>query len=111
VIQSLPPIEGVRLINLDNPDADDFINKSVEDITEEVQGVELPQRSQRWKDMMEAAEEYYAVLRNANGKPPEELARLRKQLDELSLPFSDDPAYQALLRSERVAAGLNGEAN
>ncbi len=42
IIQSLPPIEGVQLLNLDNPQAEDFTNKSVEDIAEEVQGVELP---------------------------------------------------------------------
>jgi predicted ATP-binding protein involved in virulence len=111
VIQSLPPVEGVQLINLDNPDAEDFANKSVEDIAADLQGVENPQRSKRWQDMMEAAEEYYAVLRDAKGKSPEEVARLKNRLDELSLPFSDDPAYQALLVSERVAAGLNEEAH
>lgn len=111
VIQSLPPVEGVQLINLDNPDAEDFANKSVEDIAEDLQGVDKTQRSKRWHDMMEAAEEYYAVLRDANGRSAEEVARLKQRLDELSLPFSDDPAYQALLVSERVAAGLNGEAH
>jgi predicted ATP-binding protein involved in virulence len=109
VIQSLPAVDGVQLINLDNPEADDFSNKSVEDITEEVQGVDLPQRSKRWQDMMSAAEEYYAVLRAATGQSPEEITRLKNRLDELSLPFSDDPAYQALLVSERTAAGLNEE--
>lgn len=52
VIQALPPIDTVRLLNLDDPHADDFANKSVEDISEQVQGVELPQRSQRYLDMM-----------------------------------------------------------
>jgi predicted ATP-binding protein involved in virulence len=45
VIQSLRPIEGVQLLNLDNEHAEEFANKSVEDISEEIQGVELPQRS------------------------------------------------------------------
>jgi predicted ATP-binding protein involved in virulence len=108
VIQSLPPVEGVQLINLDNPDAEDFANKSVEDIAEDLQGVENPQRSKRWQDMMEAAEEYYAVLRDANGKPAEEVARLKQRLDDLSLPFSDDPAYQAFLQMQRAAVGMGG---
>jgi predicted ATP-binding protein involved in virulence len=108
VIQSLPPVEGVQLINLDNPDAEDFANKSVEDIAEDLQGVDQPQRSKRWQDMMEAAEEYYAVLRNANGKSPEEVAQLKKRLDQLSLPFSDDPAYQAFLQMQRAAVGMGG---
>jgi predicted ATP-binding protein involved in virulence len=109
VIQSLPPLHGVQLINLDNPDAEDFANKSVEDISEEVQGVELPQRSQRWLDMMEAAEKYYTLLQNQNGASANDIESLRQKLDELSLPFSDDPAYQAFLRSQRVAAGLDQE--
>lgn len=110
IIQSLPPIDGVRLINLDAPAHDQpFANQSLEDIAESVQDVEMPQRSQRWQSMLKAAEEYYAVLRDAKGKTPDDVARLKNRLDELTLPFSDDPAYQALLKSERVAAGLNGE--
>jgi predicted ATP-binding protein involved in virulence len=110
IIQSLPPIDGVRLINLDATDQDQsFANQSLEDIAESVQDVEMPQRSHRWLSMLKAAEEYYAVLRDAKGKTPDEVARLKHKLDELTLPFSDDPAYQALLKSERIAAGLNGE--
>lgn len=109
IIQSLPPGETVRLINLDNPQADDFANKSVEDISEDVQGVQLPQRSQRYLEMLRTAEEYYRLLREASDASEEEKRRLSERLDRLSLPFSDDPAYQALLHFERVAAGLNGE--
>lgn len=109
VIQSLPPIDGVQLINLDNPEAEDFVNKSVEDISEEVQGVELPQRSQRYLDMLHTAEEYYRLLREVPDASEDEKQRLSDRLDQLSLPFSDDPAYQAFLNLQRVASGLNGE--
>ena len=109
IIQSLPPTDVVKLINLDNPVANDFSNKSVEDISEEVQGVELPQRSHRWLEMMSTAEQYYALLRSAKEIPAEEIEKLRRHLDELSLPFSDDPAYQALLRSQRAATGIDQE--
>jgi predicted ATP-binding protein involved in virulence len=111
IIQSLPSIEGVQLVNLDNPQAADFTNKSVEDIAEEVQGVVLPQRSKRFRDMMEAAEEYYAILRRTPGANPEEQERMKGRLDELSMPYSDDPAYQAFLKMQRVASGIdrNGE--
>ena len=46
IIQSLPPIEGVQLLNLDDEHADEFANKSVEDISEEIQGIELPAKEQ-----------------------------------------------------------------
>ena len=108
IIQSLPPIEGVRLINLDNPTAEAFVNKSVEDITEEVQGIELPQRSQRFRDMMRTAERYYAKLREAEGTASEERDRLKAELDQLMLPFSDDPAFQAFLQMQRAASGIDG---
>lgn len=108
VIQSLRPSDNVRLINLDDPDAAQIENRSIEDITEDVQKVEVPQRSQRYLDMMHAAEGYYRLLRESPNASPDEKMRLSKRLDELILPFSDDPAYQALLRTQREAAGLGG---
>ena len=59
--------------------------------------------------MMSTAEQYYALLRSAKEIPAEEIEKLRRHLDELSLPFSDDPAYQALLRSQRAATGIDQE--
>jgi predicted ATP-binding protein involved in virulence len=109
IIQSLPPIDGVRLINLDAPDQDQpFANQSLEDIAESVQDVEMPQRSQRWQSMLKAAEEYYAVLNSPTDKSSAELDRLRVRLDELSLPFSDDPAFQAFLKTQRLASETFG---
>jgi predicted ATP-binding protein involved in virulence len=109
VIQSLPPIEGVQLLNLDDEHAEEFANKSVEDISEEIQGIELPQRSKRFKDMMTAAEEYFAVLGKAENATPAERDAMKERLDALSMPYSDDPAYQAFLKMQRISAGLDGE--
>lgn len=108
IIQSLPPGEEVKLLNLDEPSADDFANQSVEDIAENVQQVDLPQRSQRWRDMYATAERYYQLLAQAQSASPEELQKTRDELDRLMMPFSDDPAYQALLKQQRVASGIDG---
>ncbi len=102
IIQSLKANE---LINLDNRNGE-YVKKSIEDIVENVQGVELPQQSERWKSMMEAAEEYYRVLEQAENVSEEEVERLKRKLDELSIPYSDDPAYQGFLKMERLARGL-----
>ncbi|MFM7407094.1 MAG: AAA family ATPase [Cuspidothrix sp.] len=102
IIQSLKANE---LINLDDRDGE-YVKKSIEDIVENVQGVELPQQSERWKNMMEAAQEYYQVLEQAENVSEEEIERLKYRLDELSMPYSDDPAYQAFLKMERLARGL-----
>ncbi len=84
--------------------AEQYHHKSIEDIAEEVQGVEIPQRSQRYLDMMAVAEEYYTLLRSSTAEQQgtDQLHELRRRLDELLMPFSDDPAFQALLKQERI---------
>lgn len=83
--------------------SEDYYDQSVEDITENIQGVELPQKSKRYLDMMAVAEAYYTLLRQGRPDDDAELASLKGRLDELSVPFSDDPAFQALLKLERMA--------
>ena len=53
VIQSLEPGE---LINLDPEEFGDYADQSIEDIAENVMGVEMPQKSERYRQMMVAAE-------------------------------------------------------
>lgn len=99
IIQSLRQGE---LINLD-PDEfkqREYADKSIEDIAENVMGVEVPQKSERYVQMMETAEEYFRLLR----APSPELAAVNaveQRLNELSARFSDDPAFQAFLKLER----------
>ena len=96
IIQSLRPGE---LVTLDPEEFGEYANRSVEDIAEHVMGVEVPQKSERYLEMMKAAEEYYRLLRDAPGQAQQ----AEERLAELAVRFSDDPAYQALLRLERAA--------
>lgn len=99
VIQSLA---AGQLINLDpRTFAEEYADQSIEDITEFVMGVTMPQKSQRYQQMMDTAEEYFRLLRTVQPATPEEKSALKSKLDELSIPFSDDPAYMALLKVER----------
>lgn len=106
VIQSLGPGE---LINLDPEELGEYSDRSIEDIAEHVMGVELPQKSQRYLEMMAAAEEYYRLLRRA-GVAQEEIRAAEEKLNELAVPFSNDPAFQALLKLERIAQQGNSDA-
>lgn len=110
LIQSLR--EG-KLIQLDDgdQDGDEYYDQSIEDIVENVQGVELPQKSQRYQAMMQAAEAYYAKLHETADQSDPQLVALRQRLDELTIPFGDDPAFSALLKFERetLAASKEGE--
>ena len=99
IVQSLKP---GQLINLEPPKfAEEYADKSVEDIAEFVMGTPMPQKSVRYQRMMETAERYFRVLRSAQPSSSEEKEELKRKLDELSIPFSDDPTYMALLKVER----------
>jgi predicted ATP-binding protein involved in virulence len=97
IIQSMKPGE---LINLDPEEFAEYSDKSIEDISENVMGVDLPQKSKRYTDMMTAAEEYFTLVRQPNPNRTL-LAAAESRLNELSAPFGDDPAFQALLKLER----------
>lgn len=84
----------------------EYSNKSIEDIVEDIMGIEVPQRSHRYQEMYFAAKEYYKVLQEAENVSLEKKEELKRKLDELSAPFSDNPAYHAFLEMERMAAGL-----
>ena len=105
VIQAL---QHGELINLDLEEFGEYADKSIEDIAENVMGVKLPQKSERYRKMMAAAEDYFRLLR-ASGGDPTELAAAERRLNELSMPFSDDPAFQALLKLERETLSGGGK--
>ncbi|ASF45601.1 AAA family ATPase [Methylovulum psychrotolerans] len=107
IIQSLYHREDVLLWDLETNQAVAVDSKSIEDIAENQQGVELPQQSQRFLDMEKAAEAYYTALKQLPSASEGEKQRLRQRLDDLLLPYSDDPAFQAFLKMERQAADGN----
>lgn len=110
VIQSLPDHEDVQLINLDDEENRDVYDKSIEEIAEWVQGVESPQRSQRYLEMMETAERYFKLLKEDSGATPTEKQAVRDELEKAMGPFSDNPAYLAFVRMQELAAkGENGQ--
>jgi predicted ATP-binding protein involved in virulence len=101
-------IQSVRigeLIDLnENPGAAEYQDKSIEDIAEQVQGVYMPQRSQRELEMLAAAKEYYQVLERTKDAKDSELKILKERLDTLSEPYADDIAYIAFLEAKRLSA-------
>lgn len=110
IIQTLRPGELIDLNVKDRPSVE-YQKSSIEDIVEQVMGVGMPSRSQRYKDMIEVAEEYYQMLEKVKTADFEEIKGLKIRLDELILPFSDNAAYQAFLKMERTSALLGRESN
>jgi len=118
IIQSLK--EG-QLINL-QPDENNplYADRSIEDFAENIIGIPMPQKSERYQKMMRAAENYYRLLREAekwyspvrwrgNSALEKRKQELKRELDELLVPFSDNPAYMALLAFEREIRIGGGE--
>jgi len=110
IIQSLYGTTDTLLWDLSTSVRLPVESKSIEDIAEDKQGVELPQQYRRYLDMEQAAERYYALLKKSPGAATPEKEQLRRELDRLSRPFSDDPAFQALLKLERLSSGVDSPA-
>ena len=83
--------------------SDPYKGRSIEDIVESIMGVSVPQRSERYQKMYDTAKEYYRMLHEESQINPEAKELLKRKLDELIAPFSDDVAYHAFLEMERIA--------
>ena len=95
IIQSL---EDGELITLGQPLDSEYSGEGIEDIAEDIMGVEMPQYSEKKRKMYEAAEAYYEALKQ--GKTQDDLEKLREELAVLEAEYSDNPAYLALMRQK-----------
>lgn len=103
IVQSL---KAGELISLDEetPFQKDPFREGIEDVAEKFMNVEDVERSEQFKEMEKVAAEYFDLIAKGqneatNGKVKE----LKKQLDDLELRYSDDPAYVALMKAERAS--------
>jgi predicted ATP-binding protein involved in virulence len=106
VIQSLRAGELVDLSTPDLRPAAEYVNKSIDDIAENVMDIWQPQQSERYQKMFTVAQQYYKLLEEGQNVDEHHLEEIKRQLDELIAPFSDDVAYYAFLQLKRKAAGL-----
>ena len=106
IIQSL---EVGELITLDKPLESEYSGEGIEDIAEDVMGVEMPQYSEKKIKMYEAAAAYYDALKEC--KSETELEILRKKLVELEAEYSDNPAYLAFIRQKYTVKEVEVRAN
>lgn len=104
IIQSLESGELLKLDETPEIEHDHFNKKGIEDIAEEFQDVEMPQRSIKFQEMLKVAEEYFNLIEKGatNGK----LEPLRKRLTELEEIYSEEPAFVALLKAERKSQNI-----
>lgn len=104
IIQSL---EDGELQTLDRTLDDEYSGESIEDIAEDIMGVEMPQYSEKKRKMYEAARAYYDALDACSDA--EHLEKLRIELTELEAEYSDNPAYLALIHQRLSYKALEVE--
>ena len=102
IVQSL---DGLGLVNLSDRGTLEERKEpySIEDVAEGAMGVEKPQRSKRFLEMQDAAENYYKLLDQLGNEDPR-VAEAEAKLDRIEARFSDNPAYAAFLKLHRTAA-------
>jgi predicted ATP-binding protein involved in virulence len=98
IIQSL---EDGELISLDKSIDIEYSGESIEDIAEDVMGVEIPQYSKHKQAMYEAAAKYFAALSKVSTQ--ENLEELKVELDLLSTKYGDNVAYYAFIEQKYYA--------
>lgn len=96
-------VRGNELLNLNRDTSSHEDWHSIEDIAEQVMGVDNVQRSQRFINMQESAEEFFELLEKTQDLSPDEIKKVEERLDNLIEPYSDDPAFSAYLKIKRQA--------
>ncbi len=107
IIQSLEADELIILGREEKPTPDEYSGESIEDIAEELMGVEIPQYSHKKIKMYEAAESFYAALKA--GQSEKDIEALRQEMVRLEAEYDDNPAYLAWIRQKYTAKKLEVE--
>ncbi len=106
IVQSLKKEELIILEEQLDIESDPF-RRSIEEISSTEMGVKNVPRSHAFLEMEEVAANYYDLIEQGKtSKNDAQVAALRNQLNLLEDKFSEDPAFVALLKSERKASNL-----
>jgi predicted ATP-binding protein involved in virulence len=78
-------------------------NLGIEEIASGIMGVENPEVSPRYQEMVQTAKDYLTMLDEAALTPKDRLQDFKEKLAARIKPYADNPAFQAFLEMERVA--------
>jgi predicted ATP-binding protein involved in virulence len=97
IIQSL---RNDELIDLQGQNLDDDYRKlSIEEIAEGEMNVNDTNKSLRFHEMRKVADEYFNLIIENKGRDSKKIVSVKERLDQLLLPYYDDPAYVSYLSS------------
>ncbi len=95
IVQSL---KNGQLISMDGVVKEEYYDQSIEDIAEDIMGVENPQYSNERQKMYELAEEYFCNLSKVKGE--DDLKKIKEELNFLTVRYGNNPAYYAFLNQK-----------
>ncbi len=103
IIQSISQGE-LRILDIEDSQFLEYENKSIEDIAEDIQRVEVPQQSLKSRELAKATEKYFDLLQNPDTIDTEQLEEAEQVYREAVEPFSSNPGLSAFLKLEAMAS-------
>ena len=91
-----------ELIALDPEIAGSYSGRGLEEIAVSVLGIESPEVSPRYLEMLDAAKRYFAAAEGIEPSSPQQRGALRRRLNRISREYADNPAYQAFLELQHA---------
>jgi predicted ATP-binding protein involved in virulence len=92
IVQSLRPGE---LIDMDGREPGEYFRQSVEEILADEMGLPEVRRSREYEEMKRTAAAYFDLLNGGHDMDDKRVRELESKLDEMTLPYHDNPAYPA----------------
>ncbi len=102
IIQSLEAGE-LRTLDPGGPQLLEYANRSIEDIAEEIQKVDVPQQSLKARELAEATERYFSLLQGGADQTDEELLQAEAAYRAVAERYSASPGLSAILKLEELA--------
>jgi predicted ATP-binding protein involved in virulence len=102
IIQSIEQGE-LRSLDLEDTPSLEYANRSIEDIAEDIQQVEVPQQSLKARELDVATARYFELLQHPDPTQSEQLAEAEAAYRQAAEPFSSNPGLSAMLKLEAMA--------
>lgn len=102
IIQALEPGE-LRVLGGEEPKIE-YANRGIEEIARFIQGVDMPETSERFAKQKEAAKTYFQMLREGRDEDDPQLVAAKAKLTRLTNSYADNPGLTAIIEMEEEAA-------
>lgn len=102
IIQALDAGE-LRTLDYSGQPLVEYANRSIEDIAQEIQAVDIPQQSLKARELAVAAERYFSLLQAGAPKTAPELQQAEAAYREIMERYSANPGLSAVLKLDALA--------